>query len=44
VDGGVGDKKVYDPRVYMALAETAMAKRVVQAVTELRGIGKTMIG
>jgi fructose-bisphosphate aldolase, class II len=43
VDGGVGDKKVYDPRVYMTLAETAMAERVKQAVTELRGVGTTMM-
>ena len=43
VDGGVGDKKVYDPRVYMTLAEIAMAERVKQAVTELRGLGTTMM-
>jgi fructose-bisphosphate aldolase class II len=43
VDGGVGDKKVYDPRVYMTLAEAAMAERVKQAVTELRGLGTTMM-
>jgi fructose-bisphosphate aldolase class II len=43
VDGGVGDKKVYDPRVYMTLAESAMAERVKQAVTELRSQGTTMI-
>ena len=43
VDGGVGDKKVYDPRVYMGLAETAMAERVKQAVAELRSLGTTMM-
>ena len=43
VDGGVGDKKVYDPRVYLGLAETAMAERVKQAVAELRGLGTTMM-
>jgi fructose-bisphosphate aldolase class II len=43
VDAGVGDKKVYDPRVYMTLAETAMAERVKQAVAELRGLGTTMM-
>jgi fructose-bisphosphate aldolase class II len=43
VDGGVGDKKIYDPRVYMTIAEKAMAERVKQAVTELRGNGTTMI-
>jgi fructose-bisphosphate aldolase, class II len=43
VDGGVGDKKVYDPRVYLGLAETAMAERVKQAVIELRSLGTTMM-
>ena len=43
VDGDVGDKKVYDPRVYMALAETAMAKRVVEAAVQLRSSGTTMM-
>jgi fructose-bisphosphate aldolase class II len=43
VDGDVGDKKVYDPRVYLALAEASMAERVKQAVTELRGTGTTMM-
>jgi len=42
VDGDVGDKKAYDPRTYLALAETAMAERVKRAVTELRGSGTTM--
>ena len=30
VDGELGNKKVYDPRSYLALAETAMAERVKQ--------------
>jgi fructose-bisphosphate aldolase, class II len=42
VDGEVGDKKSYDPRTYLALAETAMAERVKLAVTELKGVGTTM--
>jgi fructose-bisphosphate aldolase class II len=42
VDGEVGDKKAYDPRTYLALAEAAMAGRVVRAVTELRGTGTTL--
>lgn len=42
VDGEMGDKKAYDPRTYMALAETAMAERVKRAVTDLRGTGTTM--
>ena len=42
VDGEVGNKKVYDPRSYLALAEAAMSERVKQAVADLRGAGKTM--
>jgi len=42
VDGEVGNKKTYDPRSYLALAETAMAQRVKKAVEELRAIGTTM--
>jgi fructose-bisphosphate aldolase class II len=42
VDGEVGNKKAYDPRSYLALAETAMAERVKQAVNELRAVGTTM--
>jgi fructose-bisphosphate aldolase class II len=42
VDGEVGHKKAYDPRTYLALAETAMAERVKQAVKELRATGTTM--
>jgi len=42
VDGEVGNKKVYDPRSYLALAEAAMAERVKQAVSDLRGTDQTM--
>ena len=42
VDDEVGNKKVYDPRSYLALAETAMAERVKQAATDLRASGKTI--
>jgi len=42
VDAEVGNKKVYDPRSYLALAETAMAERVKQAASNLRATGKTM--
>jgi fructose-bisphosphate aldolase class II len=42
VDREVGHKKAYDPRTYLALAETAMAERVKQAVKELRAAGTTM--
>ncbi len=42
VDGEVGNKKTYDPRVYMKLAEEAMAERVKQAVKDLRATGMTL--
>jgi fructose-bisphosphate aldolase class II len=42
VDGEVGDKKAYDPRTYLTLAETAMAARVKQAASDLRAVGTTM--
>jgi fructose-bisphosphate aldolase class II len=41
VDGEVGSKKTYDPRSYLAIAEAAMAERVKQAVSDLRGAGTT---
>jgi fructose-bisphosphate aldolase class II len=44
VDGEVGHKKAYDPRTYLALAETAMAERVKQAAAELRSAGTTLAG
>jgi len=43
VDGEVGNKKAYDPRSYLSLAEKAMTERVKQAVTELRAAGTTMM-
>jgi fructose-bisphosphate aldolase, class II len=42
VDGEVGNKKKYDPRSYLALAEAAMAERVKAAVTALRGNGTSL--
>jgi fructose-bisphosphate aldolase class II len=42
VDGEVGNKKTYDPRVYMKMAEEAMAERVKQAVKDLRAMGMTL--
>jgi fructose-bisphosphate aldolase class II len=41
VDGELGNKKLCDPRAYLALAETAMAERVKQAASDLRASGKT---
>lgn len=42
VDGEVGDKKTYDPRSYMKMAETGMAARVVEACEMLKSAGKTI--
>jgi fructose-bisphosphate aldolase class II len=42
VDGEVGNKKTYDPRVYMRMAEESMAERVKQAVKDLRGTDTTL--
>src|SRR4029077_7972337 len=42
VDSEVGNKKVYDPRSYLGLAETAMAERGKQAANDLRASGRTM--
>jgi fructose-bisphosphate aldolase class II len=42
VDGEVGNKKIYDPREYLGLAEASMAERVKQAVQDLKGAGTTM--
>jgi fructose-bisphosphate aldolase class II len=40
VDGEVGNKKIYDPRSWGKLAESAMAKRVVEGATQLGSAGK----
>jgi fructose-bisphosphate aldolase class II len=42
VDGEVGDKKIYDPRVYLRLAEASMAERVKEATEDLRSVGTTL--
>jgi fructose-bisphosphate aldolase, class II len=42
IDGEVGNKKAYDPRTYLALGEASMAKRIEQAVNDLRANGTTM--
>jgi fructose-bisphosphate aldolase class II len=43
VDAEVGNKKAYDPRTYLAQAETALAKRVVHTIEQLRATGTTMM-
>jgi fructose-bisphosphate aldolase class II len=41
VDGEVGNKKAYDPRSYLKLAEQGMAQRVVEACEALQSAGKS---
>lgn len=42
VDGEVGNKKTYDPRVWGKAAEAGMAARVVEACEDLRSTGTRM--
>jgi fructose-bisphosphate aldolase class II len=42
VDGDVGNKKAYDPRVWGKAAEQAMSERVVQACQDLMSAGKQL--
>ena len=44
VDGGVGVKKAFDPRTYMAKAEGSMAARVAQACEDLMSAGTSLAG
>lgn len=44
VDGEVGNKKKYDPRSYLALAEESMAGRVRAAVEALRATDTSLLG
>lgn len=42
VEGEVGNKKLYDPRAYLKMAEEGMKQRVIRAVSDLRGEGTTL--
>ncbi|MFA9380032.1 MAG: class II fructose-bisphosphate aldolase [Acetanaerobacterium sp.] len=42
VEGEVGNKKVYDPRSYLAAGEKGMAQRVAEACNDLHSSGKTL--
>jgi fructose-bisphosphate aldolase, class II len=44
VDGGVGDKRAYDPRAWGGEAEAAMAARVAQACELLGSAGNSIAG
>ena len=43
VDGEVGNKKIYDPRAWGKIAETAMAMRVVEATRQLGSAGHSSL-
>jgi fructose-bisphosphate aldolase class II len=42
IDGEVGNKKVYDPRSYLKVAEAGMASRVTQAAQSLKAAGQKL--
>ena len=42
IDNEVGNKKLYDPRSYLKLAEREMSKRVFEACEVLRSAGRTL--
>ena len=42
VDGEVGNKKTYDPRVWGAAAEAGMVARVVEACQQLGSVGTSI--
>jgi fructose-bisphosphate aldolase class II len=44
VDGGVGDKKAYDPRVWGRKGEAGMSARIVQACEELGSVSRSIFG
>ncbi|MGW1682425.1 class II fructose-bisphosphate aldolase [Saccharopolyspora sp. NPDC002376] len=44
IDGEVGNKKTYDPRSYLKVAEQAMAARVAHACENLKSAGRMLAG
>jgi fructose-bisphosphate aldolase class II len=44
IDGEVGNKKAYDPRSYLKVAEQAMAARVAKGCEDLKSAGRTLAG
>ncbi len=42
IDGEIGNKKVYDPRSYLKLAERGMTGRLMQACDDLESTGRTL--
>jgi fructose-bisphosphate aldolase class II len=44
IDGEVGNKKAYDPRSYLKVAEVGMAARIVEACEDLLSAGQSTAG
>ena len=44
IDGEIGDKKSYDPRAYLKVAEKGVAARMGAACDDLQSTGKTIFG
>ncbi len=44
IDGEIGNKKIYDPRVYLKLAEAGVAERLGQACDDLLSSGTSICG
>jgi fructose-bisphosphate aldolase class II len=44
IDGEVGNKKAYDPRSYLKVAEQSMGARVAKACEDLRSSGRMLAG
>lgn len=42
VDGGIGDKRSFDPRAWSSAGEAAMAERVRQACEQLGSAGRRL--
>jgi fructose-bisphosphate aldolase class II len=42
IDGEVGNKKAYDPRSYLKMAEAGMSERVVEACNDLHCAGRSV--
>ncbi len=43
IDGEMGDKKTYDPRAFMKKAEAGMKARVIEAATDLKSVGISLV-
>ncbi|MEI7986419.1 MAG: class II fructose-bisphosphate aldolase [Armatimonadota bacterium] len=43
IDGEMGDKKTYDPRAFMKKAESGMKARVIEAATDLKSVGISLV-